>query len=394
MVIYPKDKEISSLCSDIVNQELDLKPDFQRGEVWSSGKKKLLIDSIMRDWHVPPIHIVILSDGKAEVLDGQQRLTAIREFVENKFAIDGNIEPRDQQILELHGKKYKDLDQYQKRHFDKYSIRIYEIKDYNHGEPSELFFRLNQTVKLTSSEARNSIYGDVRDDIKSLVSKMESYGVDKDVVGFSNSRMAYNDLLSRVCIYLEKGSIRAKIDDTVLNARYREDRVFEPSIISAVECGLKFFGSVEPHLVNNRIELNLTKASTLSWLIFICLDIVHGLVHEDFENEKYLTAFLNLETAKSLIRDNKKIPDNLVEFFGFPEQSLKEIIFIYIERCSSRVMSIGSLVIRDMIISISAARAGLIDFKDYEVLNSVIESLENGEDPKYIIEEASERWRV
>lgn len=393
MNINERNEKISSVYDDIVKRELDLKPDFQRGEVWQSSKKKLLIDSIIRQWHVPPIHVVLMPDGTAEVLDGQQRLTAIREFIENKFSIDGYIEPKDQQLIELHNKKYKDFDQEQKRSFDRYLLKIYEITNYNQGEPSELFFRLNQTVKLTSSEARNSIYGDVREDIKELVSKMDEYGVTKRVVGFSNSRMAYNDLLSRVCVYLEKGSVRAKVDDSVLNARYREERVFDENILQSVKHGLRFFGEVEKYLIESSMELNLTKASTLSWLIFISrLKLFESNSYYE-KHSLIFKAFLYLEQAKFLIKENKRIPSEIISFFGVSERTLKEVIFIYIERCSSRVMSIGSIVIRDLIISIAVQKSGVRSDCD-EILNSIILSLDRDMSPKRVIEDAIDYWRA
>ncbi|MCZ6086305.1 DUF262 domain-containing protein [Escherichia coli] len=64
-----------------------------------------MIDSILREWYIPPIHTVSVGNGRAEVLDGQQRLTAIRDFLDNQFQIDGFIEPKDDDIVELHGKK-------------------------------------------------------------------------------------------------------------------------------------------------------------------------------------------------------------------------------------------------------------------------------------------------
>jgi hypothetical protein len=103
------DPDIATIVRRIERNVIDLQPDFQRGEVWSAGKKQRLIDSILRKWHVPPIHLVAKSGGKYDVLDGQQRLTAIRDFVRGKFAIDGDIEPHDSRLVELDGLRYFDL---------------------------------------------------------------------------------------------------------------------------------------------------------------------------------------------------------------------------------------------------------------------------------------------
>lgn len=234
MNIDERDERLFRICDDIEQGEILLQPDFQRGEVWSSSKKKLLIDTIFRKWHIPPVHVVAMTDGSYEVLDGQQRLTAIRDFVNNKFAIDGNIQPKDDFIHELHGKRYRDLEGTVKRDFDRYTLKINEINNYNAGEPSELFHRLNQTVKLTSSEARNAIYGSVRNSIASIVEYMENCGVNKDILGFSNSRMSYNDLLSRIILFLEMGSLRAKVSESILNNRYRDNEKVNDCIIKSI----------------------------------------------------------------------------------------------------------------------------------------------------------------
>jgi len=89
MRLLPSDPDIQTIVSRIESGVIDLQPDFQRGEVWSIAKKKRLIDSILRNWHVPPLHVVMTDGGIQEVLDGQQRLVAIRDFVRGLFPVDG-----------------------------------------------------------------------------------------------------------------------------------------------------------------------------------------------------------------------------------------------------------------------------------------------------------------
>ena len=156
MKIETRSEKIISIFEDIEGNEIDLRPDFQRGEVWLDTQKKLLIDSIFRGWHIPPIHLVRSENGTSEVLDGQQRLTTIRDFINDKFSINGLIEPSDEEIKSIHRLKYSELKKDQRRKFDRTLLTIYEITEYNHGEPGELFHRLNQLVKLTSDQPRNS----------------------------------------------------------------------------------------------------------------------------------------------------------------------------------------------------------------------------------------------
>jgi len=394
VIIRDTTNKIKSVYSEIKDGDLDLRPNFQRGEVWTLNKKRLLIDSILREWYVPPIHTVALGIGKSEVLDGQQRLTAIKDFLDNQFAVDGNIEPKDEEIVALHGKKFKNLPIDVQKRIERFGITIYEITEYNQGEPSELFYRLNQTVKLTSSEARNAIFGDVRDDISSFVNYMEEMKVGKNILGFSNSRMAYNDLLSRVCLLLEKSSIRYQLSDAALTNRYRDDTSFEPEISDAVKSAIDFFGYIVITSSNEEIKTNLTKASSLNWIYLVCCMHIHG---NETEVRKLYSAFIYLETARTCIKTNERFPSDVIDFFGFDQSNLRELMMIYIERSSSRVMSIGSIIIRDIIQNISCYMAGIIPSHltdvDVEKLEYILNELRNDGDVKLLIENMAENWK-
>ena len=190
---------------------IDLQPDFQRGEVWSRPKKQRLIDSILRGWHVPPIHLVRKPGGTFDVLDGQRRLTAIRDFIEGQFPVKGDIEPQDQRIQALDGLRYKRLPEEIREEFDAFAIRVFELRDYNPDEPHELFFRLNQPTNLTEAEKRNAFMGDSRNQVRDLVLWSVQEGLSHERVGFSNARMSYDDLLARLLLTLERGTLTLKI---------------------------------------------------------------------------------------------------------------------------------------------------------------------------------------
>lgn len=62
-------------------------PEWQRGEVWDTNRKQQLIDSILRGWKLPKFYFLALDDDNFEVVDGQQRLTAIYEFFANELQL-------------------------------------------------------------------------------------------------------------------------------------------------------------------------------------------------------------------------------------------------------------------------------------------------------------------
>ena len=258
--------EIETIINRIERQDIELQPDFQRGEVWSSSKRKKLIDSILRDWRIPPIHFVQGHNEIDEVLDGQQRLAAIRDFYNGQFCIDGQIEPKDESILALDGRFYKDLPNEWKRRFNRYSINIVRLTEFKPSEPAELFYRLNQPTALTSAEQRNAYMGATRDQVKHLSDMFVKLGASKEVIGFSNSRLAYDEIISKFCYTVEHKTLKQKITSTNLSEQYREGRPFSDMCIDLVERTIqKFLECLKAH---QDISFSLNKATLFSWLIF------------------------------------------------------------------------------------------------------------------------------
>ena len=112
---------------------------FKEGRFRTDKKKKKLIDTILRGWQIPPIHVVENNKYVDEVLDGQQRLATIRDFMDDIFTIDGNIKPLDNEIIGLNKKKFSQLDDAIKRKIRKYSIRVVRITEHKPEEAAELF---------------------------------------------------------------------------------------------------------------------------------------------------------------------------------------------------------------------------------------------------------------
>jgi len=94
------DITIEQICDGFVYNELEgkglfglsgkltIQPEYQRNYIYADGKKDVrVIDSILRGYPLGIIYFNTTSDGRFEVLDGQQRITSIGRFVTNKFAV-------------------------------------------------------------------------------------------------------------------------------------------------------------------------------------------------------------------------------------------------------------------------------------------------------------------
>lgn len=322
MKIHPWNPDISTVVSWIDSRTIDLQPDYQRGDVWPTPKKKRLIDTILRGWSVPPVHVVVQGNTHTlEVLDGQQRLTAIRDFVHNKFPIDGHVEPHDPSILSLDKMRYSQLPEITRRQFNQYCLHINRITDYAPPEPGELFYRLNQPTSLTAGEHRNSLYGPARHQLKMLVTMFMDMGNNKDTIGFTNSRMAFDDVISKVLFVLERNSLETKLRENIVSERFKTAREFSQDVIEACEKSIDLFSRSRP---GNKIRFN--KATVFSWLIFLSRF-----------NQELDTSFMEEFECRRAVAE---IIDDVES----------RALYVFNDRASLRVSDVSSVLLRDFIL--------------------------------------------
>ena len=92
-------RRIDAFKEQIGNDRLDLRPVYQRGAVWNPDFKEKLIFSILSRYPIGSIIIRNLESRNSrgadtEVVDGQQRLTAIYEFKNGAFKLNELLSKR------------------------------------------------------------------------------------------------------------------------------------------------------------------------------------------------------------------------------------------------------------------------------------------------------------
>lgn len=97
------DLPISTL-PEMIKEQIDLNPDFQRRDRWDVEKQSRFIESIVMNVPIPPVFLGEDQYGKYVVLDGRQRLTAIKDFLSNIYKLAGLKVWED-----LNGQNYADL---------------------------------------------------------------------------------------------------------------------------------------------------------------------------------------------------------------------------------------------------------------------------------------------
>ena len=138
---------VKPLIGKMKREKIVLKHKLQRREsVWSNPNKSLLIDSLLRGYIVPQVYTI------SE--DGVQRLSTLKGFYNDEFAISKKAEPV---IIEgteynIAGLKFSKLDQVVKDELDSSAITVYEITEYTDKDVREMFRRLNSGKPLNTSQ--------------------------------------------------------------------------------------------------------------------------------------------------------------------------------------------------------------------------------------------------
>jgi hypothetical protein len=97
------DLPISTL-PEMIKEQINLNPEFQRRDRWDVEKQSRFIESIIMNVPIPPVFLGEDQYGMYVVLDGRQRLTAIREFLNNTFKLKSL-----KVWADLNGQNYNDL---------------------------------------------------------------------------------------------------------------------------------------------------------------------------------------------------------------------------------------------------------------------------------------------
>lgn len=139
-----RSREIIDLVAAMRSTRLTLNAYFQRNKVWRDAHRRDFIDTILRGYPFPQIFLargeIDLETMQANqaVVDGQQRLTTIRDFV------DGN--------LDVEGKQFKDFPPKVREDFLKYEVAVIDFDlDAGDARLKEVFHRLNRTFYSLSA---------------------------------------------------------------------------------------------------------------------------------------------------------------------------------------------------------------------------------------------------
>ncbi|WP_462406678.1 GmrSD restriction endonuclease domain-containing protein [Gracilibacillus sp. Marseille-QA3620] len=168
--LYPIDYPFETLIDRVDKGALILNPDFQRSYKWNKKneeKTSRFIESCLMRIPLPACYFAENDEKKHIVIDGVQRITTIKRFLNDEFKLEGLTH-----YGELNGKKFSQLGDFQSD-LETYTIRCIVLRKDNSKELiKDIFARLNQgAVELTNQEIRHAMYPGTFNDLLGELAK-------------------------------------------------------------------------------------------------------------------------------------------------------------------------------------------------------------------------------
>lgn len=170
-----KTRTLQWIYGQLKNNNISLYHKLQRKEgQWKKEERSLLIDSLLRNYPINPTYAV-KDNNVLSIIDGIQRLSTVRDYLDNEFSLSKTIDPitltvnTDKGKVEkefiIAGKKFKKLDKEIQDLLLSSELQVYEISNYTEKEVREIFKRQNSGKSLNNSQLRSVISTDEMSEI-------------------------------------------------------------------------------------------------------------------------------------------------------------------------------------------------------------------------------------
>ena len=233
---------VQTLVNEIINMRrggLDTQPFYQRGYIWNDDFKSKLILSMTKGYPIGNItirnlDIPIEKGARKEVVDGQQRLTTITNFMDDEFEIKGEIanliiENNEELFIEEESKivkrlyeryksgkkvilKYSTFPEMLKGNFNAFPLAVTSISNADDNQVTEYFRFVQNQERLKAGEILNAMP-------ESILEKYVDRIVNKEkllkILNFRDNRMEFEKVFYSI-IGLFDQKINFGVTDNVI----------------------------------------------------------------------------------------------------------------------------------------------------------------------------------
>lgn len=216
---------VAELRDMLGRKDLVVNTSYQRGAgLWPPSARSYFIDTMLMGFPFPKLYFYESLDRSSrrvirEIVDGQQRITSIMDFVQDKFSLTSVSR-------QYEGMKFSELPDDIQMEFLSHPIPVDVIRNATKSEILEMFRRMNAyTLPLNESEKRNAQYhGPFKWFVNTLTDELSA-----TIVGFNILtnrqivRMLDAELIADMVLSLESGIVSTSPALlTKLYSRYEE----------------------------------------------------------------------------------------------------------------------------------------------------------------------------
>ncbi len=308
-----KTKEIYDKFKD---GKLIVDSSYQRKKIWNETDRIRLIETILMGYLIPSLYFwdaeidVNTGDTITHIVDGQQRVSAIADFLQNDFSLKG-VSLTDKEVAEKYiNRKFSELEVEDRVKIWGYEIPIVQLDDVESIDAvKSLFYRLNLTdYNLLAQEKRHS----------QASGKFSEYAIEIAENDFWSTHNLFNsrDLkrmrdieFTSTLILLAKEGIINQTTQTPLNNAYDDYKEGYEGIEKDVERVYRWIDTLDKLITDNTIGF-LQKKSQL-YTVFSVIDyferkniVIDAEVKERFE--AFVERYNKFKNQPEISEDNEE----------------------------------------------------------------------------------------
>lgn len=330
-------KKISEINSMLKEGGLIVDNSYQRKSVWGERDQVRLIETILLNLVVPSLYFwnseTDPENGNSvvHIVDGQQRLTAIRMFVTNQLVLKKSF-LLEEYIKEKYGnKRFCDLEPDIKKDFWDYKLSVIEIaREVSLPDIKNMFKRLNLTdYNLNSQEKRNALEGEFASLAKELAN--DSFWDEKELFTASVIKRMKDVEFCASLILLYKRGIIDQTSPKALNEAYTdyaENYNDADQDRKAIQLAIKDLGK----LINDENISFLKKVNQLYTVFSVIFYLERNEISIDEEIKKRFDMFVNIYTnfknednsALNLEKEERKYYDKFKKYKQASSEGLRK----------------------------------------------------------------------
>ena len=170
-------------------------PDWQRDFIWTEAKQSKLIESVMLRIPLPVVYMAEDNQGRMVVVDGLQRLSTFRRFLEDELVLRHLDSP------DLDGKRFSDLPSKLQNRVEDCSLILYTIDSKAPSQVKlDIFDRVNSGMPLSRQQMRNCLLSGPGTKFLKVESRSDLF---QDATGWSSKpkMMRDREFVNRFCAF-------------------------------------------------------------------------------------------------------------------------------------------------------------------------------------------------